>query len=74
MASAVNGMSPGRRLLGPAGIDPGDGGGQHAKVQVVADRLRMTGLRLGTADIPFEFFEQGLDLPAGPIILNDLPN
>jgi hypothetical protein len=74
MAAAINGMPTGWRLFGPACIDPGDGGRQHTKVQVVADRLRMAGLRFGTADVVFQFLEQGFDFPAGTIILNDLSN
>nr|WP_231714168.1 hypothetical protein [Desulfosarcina ovata] len=44
------------------------GGRQHAKVQMVADGLRMTGLRVSAADVVFQFLEQGFDLPAGPIV------
>ena len=74
MVSAFNGMPSLRRFLDPAGINPGNGYGHHAKVQMVCDGIRMSGLCMGTADIAFEFLECGLDFPPGPIKLDDLLN
>lgn len=54
------------------GIDPDDSCGHHRKVEVVDHRLRVSALRLRTADFPFEFFEPGFDLPSGSVILQDL--
>ena len=74
MVTPFNGMPPFRRFIDPDGVNPGNGSGQHAKVQVVANRVRISGLCCGTADVAFEFFEQGLDLPPGAIIFDDLPS
>ena len=41
---------------------------------MVDNGIRVSGLRLGAADIAFELFEGRLDLPPGAIVLDDLHN
>jgi hypothetical protein len=54
------------------GIDPDDRCGHHRKVEVIDHRLRVSALRLRTADFPFELLEAGSNLPAGSVIFHDL--
>jgi hypothetical protein len=44
-------------------VEPGDGGGRHAEIEVVGHRIGGAGLRLGTADLLFDFSESGFDIP-----------
>jgi hypothetical protein len=41
---------------------------------VIFHCLRISGLRLGAADIVLESFEQNLDFSAGTVVFNDLPD
>ena len=59
MVATFHGVAPDRSVLKPTGIDPGDGSCQHAKMQVVAGSLRVTGLSIGATDIAFQLFKQG---------------
>ena len=53
-------------------IDPGQGRGQQAEIEVVRDCIGGTGLAAGTADLLLDLFEARLDLPAGAIVFDDL--
>ena len=57
MATALDGVPSFGGLRDPVSINPCHGSRHHAKVQMVADCLRMSGLRFGAADITFEFLE-----------------
>jgi hypothetical protein len=62
---AAPGGIPSRGGLRQAGpVEPGDGGGRHAEIEVVGNRIGGAGLRLGTADLLFEFSESGFDTPS----------
>ena len=54
------------------GVDPDDQGGHHAKVDVVDASIRVPALYVSASDLLFEFLENGLDFPTGPVILNEL--
>jgi hypothetical protein len=63
MVSAFDRMPSRWSFVQVAGINPGERGGHHAKVQVVLDRHRISILGFGTADILFKFFETGFYIP-----------
>jgi hypothetical protein len=52
------------RLLQTIGVDPGQRGRHQAEVQMIADGVRGARLRLGTADVLFDFLEAGFDTPS----------
>ena len=72
MVAALHNVSPGRGLFHSVRVDPSYRSGHHAKVQMVADGIRMPDLRLGTSDIALELFESRFDFPPGAIVLDDL--
>jgi hypothetical protein len=53
-------------------VDPGNGRRSHAEVQVIADRVRIACLGIGTPDLLFDFPEAGFDFPARRIMFHDL--
>ena len=58
----------------PVGVNPGQGRGEQAEMEVVGDGISGPGLGAGAPDFLFDFFEAGLDFPAGPIVFDDLGN
>ena len=74
MVPSCDSMPTFRGFFKSHGIDPDDRCGHHRKIEVVDHRLRVSALRLRTADFPFELLEAGLDLPPGSVILHDLLN
>ena len=56
MTTAFDGMASFWSLGDPVGINPCHGSSHHAKVQVVADRLWISGLRFGASNVAFELF------------------
>ncbi len=54
MATALDGMPSFWGLRDPVSINPCHASSHHAKVQMIADRLRMSGLRFGATDIAFK--------------------
>lgn len=53
-------------------INPGQGGGHQAELEMIGDRIGGTGLAAGAADLLFDLIEACLDLPAGAIVFDDL--
>ena len=74
MAAAYDGMPADRSFFQPAGVNPGERGGHHTKIQVICHCHRIPVLGVGTADITLQFLETCLDLPAGTVIFDDLFN
>jgi len=72
MIATFHGMSTFRSLVKLHGINPSDRSGHHAEVEMVDHGLGIPALGLSASDLLFEFFEPGLDLPSGPVILHDL--
>jgi hypothetical protein len=68
------GVAPRGGLLQAGPVDPSDGGGHHAEVQMVGDRIGVAGLRLGTADLLLDFSKSGFDFPARAVNFNYLRN
>ncbi len=58
--------------LDPVGVNPGQGGGEQAEMEVVGDCVGGTVLAAGAPDFLFDFFEARLDFPAGTIVFDDL--
>ncbi len=56
----------------PVGVNPGQGGGEQAEMEMVGDGISGPGLGAGAPDFLFDFFEAGFDFPAGPIVFDDL--
>jgi len=54
------------------GVDPGQGHGHHAEVDVVCHGMGIARLAAAAIDFLFEFLKAGLDLPTGGIELNDI--
>jgi hypothetical protein len=74
MATTFDSMPADWSFFKSAGVNPGERGGHHTKVQVICHRHRISVLGLGTADIPLQLFETCLDLPPGAVIFDDLLN
>jgi hypothetical protein len=66
IGGATGGITPRGSLLQAGRIQPGDGGGRHTEIEMVGDRIEGAGLRLGTADLLFDFSESGFDFPQSP--------
>ena len=64
------GITPRGGLLQTGRLEPGDGSGHHAELEMVGDRIGIAGLRLGTADLLLDFSESGFDFPASAIYFN----
>jgi hypothetical protein len=63
--AAASGGIPSRGGLRQAGpVQPGDGGGRLAEIEMFGERIGRAGLRLSTADLLFEFSESGFDTPS----------
>jgi hypothetical protein len=45
-------------------IDPGDGSGRHAEVQVIDGRIRVAGLGVGASDLLLDLAKAGLNTPS----------
>ncbi|WP_200389695.1 hypothetical protein [Thiocapsa imhoffii] len=58
------GITPRRGLRQADRVEPGDGGGDHAELEMVGDRIGIAGLRPGTADLLLDFSESGFDTPS----------
>jgi len=56
----------------PVGVNPGQGGGEQAEMEVVGDGIGGPVLAAGAPDFLFDFFEAGFDFPAGTIVFDDL--
>ena len=65
-------IAPDRGLVQMRRVDPSNGGGYHAEVQVIGHRVGVAGLGVGAADLLLDLSETGLDFPPGGIVFDDL--
>lgn len=72
MAASDNSMAAFWFVFKLVGIDPGQRCGHHAEMQMIGDRMGLSGLAVGATDVLLELFIAGLDFPASPIPRNDL--
>jgi hypothetical protein len=60
----LRGVASQRGLLLVRRIDPGDGSGRHAEVQVIDGRIRVAGLGVGASDLLLDLAKAGLNTPS----------
>jgi hypothetical protein len=72
MAASGDSMAAFGFVFKLVGKDSGQRCGDHAEMQMVGDRMEISGLLVGAPDVLLEFFVAGLEFPACPIPADDL--